>query len=178
VHAPGDADRSQQHLDATAERPLAVSAWIEQTDGDVRVLIERQKGSIVSVGVDVIEEEPDTNAAVGGRDDLMGEKAPRQILVPDVILQIQAASRRALRARIAKASRLPSTRMTPLWSGRCDQRCHETVERRSVVRDRKGEGRLALRPFRETAVAIEGQDRSERESHPCDENGQDQLPVI
>jgi hypothetical protein len=86
VHAPGDADRSQQHLDAATQRAHAVPARVEQADGDVGVLIERKMRSIVSLGVDVIEEEPDTNAAVGGLDDLPDEQAPGQVGVPDVIL--------------------------------------------------------------------------------------------
>ena len=49
--------------------------------------------SVVSLGVDVVEEQPDSDAAVGGLDDLAGEQAPGQVGVPDVILQIQAAPR-------------------------------------------------------------------------------------
>jgi hypothetical protein len=76
VHAPRDADGSQQHLDAAPQRALAVPARVEQADRDVWVLIERQMRSVVSLGVDVIKEEPDSDAAVGGPTISLTSKRP------------------------------------------------------------------------------------------------------
>src|SRR3546814_2294826 len=53
------------------------------------------------------------------------------------------------------------------------QRRDEFVERRSVIRDGKGGGGLALCPFREAAIRVDRGDRREEERRQSGENDED-----
>ena len=53
--------------------------------------VDRAVVGIAAPGVDVVEEQPDADAAIGSLDDLFGEQAAGEIVLPVVILQVEAA---------------------------------------------------------------------------------------
>src|SRR3546814_15972963 len=66
VHASRDVDGAQNHFDGAKKRTITISARVVQADFDVRVGMEGQIGSVMPVGVDVVEKQPHTDAAIGG----------------------------------------------------------------------------------------------------------------
>ncbi|MCY1300449.1 hypothetical protein D9M70_500140 [compost metagenome] len=53
--------------------------------------VKRDAHAIMNAGVDVIEQQPDTYASVGRRQNLSGQQKTGQIILPVIILQIEAA---------------------------------------------------------------------------------------
>ena len=91
VHAPVDAPEAQDHFEPAQQRAFAAAEGVEQPDLDIRMRVDRAVVGIAPLCVDVVEQQPDTDAAIGGLDDLLGEQAAGQIVLPVVILQVEAA---------------------------------------------------------------------------------------
>ena len=79
------------HFDAAQQRALAAAQRIEQPDLDVGVAVERPVVGIATPGVDVVEQQPDAHAPVGGGNHLPRQKTAGQIVLPVVVLQVEAA---------------------------------------------------------------------------------------
>lgn len=74
-------------------------AWIEEAHVDIRMGVERNAETIMDSCIDIVEQQADANAAVGRPDDLARQQKPRQVVLPVVILQVEAAPRPARRKR-------------------------------------------------------------------------------
>ena len=86
VHAPIEAREVGQEF----ERSQATQAKrIEQPHFDVRMRGERTEESIETRGVIVVEQETDTNAAVGGPTHRCKEQHAGHVLAPDVVLDVE-----------------------------------------------------------------------------------------
>ena len=90
VHAVVKPVARQQEVHGGAQRAPAPDAkGIVQADFDHRVLGQRRQRTFVAAHIEVIEQEPDAHAAVGGAQHLAGEEHAGRILVPGVILQVE-----------------------------------------------------------------------------------------
>jgi hypothetical protein len=93
VHAreiAGELERGPQHALAGGER-------VVDADADARVAVQRQQHQALGAGIEVVKQDPHLHAAIGGVQDLCREQASGQVVVPDVGLDIQAASGRTRR---------------------------------------------------------------------------------
>ena len=54
--------------------------------------VERQIGGIEAETVDVVEQQPHPNAASGGGDDLADQQPPGKVVLPVIVLQVEAAA--------------------------------------------------------------------------------------
>ncbi len=64
---------------------------IEQAHLDVRMLVQCAIVGIAAPRVDIVEKQPDPDATVGRLDHLVGEQAAGQVVLPVVVLQVEAS---------------------------------------------------------------------------------------
>ena len=87
MHAVVDLRHPHEGLDHAASASLP---GIPQPHFDVLVGIQRDPGVFVLVAVDVVDQHPHPDAAVGGLEDFVGEQAAHRVLVVHVVLNVEA----------------------------------------------------------------------------------------
>ena len=106
VHPPVEAPEVGEEAEHAR---AAEHVRVEQAQLDPGMRVERGEGGVQPRGGVVVEQQPDADAPVGGGAELVEQEAARQVVVPDVILGIDAAfgHSREQRARGERVPRLP-----------------------------------------------------------------------
>jgi len=92
VHPACRAECPEQQLEAALQSVGAAAAGVEQPQLDIRVAVEGKVDRVVAPRIDVVQQQPDAHAAVGGGDDFPAEQAARQVVLPVVVLQVEATA--------------------------------------------------------------------------------------
>lgn len=115
--------------------------------------------------IDVVEENPHAHAAVGCGDELIGKEPARQIAVPDVVHQVEAAPG-ATRCQPPRREGVEIFRKhgkATLSRRPRGEVGGPAVERRLTFDGRQGQRNLSPRPPGEAPVGIGGKERRGRE---------------
>ena len=90
VHAPVHAFEIGNH----AEQPgIARSDGIEQPHFDIRMGIDQQQMLVVRVCTEIVDQQAHAHAAIGCAKQMFQQQAAGDVVVPDVVLHVQAALR-------------------------------------------------------------------------------------
>ena len=158
VHAPVQTDGAQGHFHGAHPDAVAVAARIEDAHVDQRVAVEGEDGGVLAARVDIVEQHAHAHAAIGRAQQFAHQQASRYVVVPDVVLQVEAAARFA-RAQGAQGERfqivVDQGRAAVAGALRQLRRQH-AVEQGGIDRHGQGRARRAQRTFGETPVAVQG----------------------
>jgi len=86
MHAPIDARRIGEEIDVM-EAPGGKR--VEQTDGDVGVLVQHVERLVQGVVVEIVEQNSHPHTAIGCLQHVIEKHLPGQILMPEKVLNIQ-----------------------------------------------------------------------------------------
>src|SRR5690606_29947399 len=127
--------------------------------------IERRQHGVGSLRIDVVEQQPHANAAIRGLQGFVGQQTTGQIVLPNVVLQVEAASRaaRCNRAGGKGVEIVAYQQQAALFRPLLQEWRDEAVERRAVLGNREGERRLSLRPLGEASEGVDGEGRGKRQ---------------
>jgi hypothetical protein len=145
VHASIDAGKFQERSERLE---VAARDRIEQPDLEVRVRAEREQNLVIGVRAEVVEQDPHAYAAVGRFEQRSRQLAARQIVVPDVVLQVERAVSRLSEhdARHDRVDRvLQQVKRTGVRMALLSRREDRAEPCRLRVLKRKGWGPVALR---------------------------------
>ena len=95
VHATVHRHRAQQHFAGPPQHAGAAARGIEQAHFDIGVGIQRGQVRILAVRGHVVQQQAHAHAAVGRAQHLVAQQVAGEVVVPDVVLQVQAAPRGA-----------------------------------------------------------------------------------
>ena len=88
MHAPVEA----REVEEVSERaPPPQHEGIEEPHLDVGLRVERGERFVEAAGVVVVEQQPHPDAAIGGAAQCVEQQRAREVVVPDVVLHIEAA---------------------------------------------------------------------------------------
>ena len=96
VHAVVDAEETLHHFQQ-APHAAAVAERVVQPHLDVRVRVQRQQRRVEPLGIDVVEQQAHAHATLGRGVHLARQQVADQVVVPHVVLQVQAAPGQACR---------------------------------------------------------------------------------
>ncbi|MNQ29430.1 hypothetical protein D3C85_427420 [compost metagenome] len=160
VHAPVQADGAQGHFHGAHPDAVAVAARIEDAHIDQRMAVEREDGRVLAPCVDIVEQYAHAHAAVGRAQQFAHQQASRDVVMPDVVLQVETAARFA-RAQGAQGERFQivvdqgraavARALRQLWR-------QHAVEQGGIDRHGQGRARRPQRAFGEAPVAVQGGD--------------------
>ncbi len=91
VHAVVDAEDPLHHLQQ-APQALAVAERVVQAHFDARMGVERQQLRVHPLGVHVVQQQPHPHPALGRRVHVVHQQVADHVVVPHVVLQIEAAA--------------------------------------------------------------------------------------
>ena len=119
MHPSVEPRQTQQHFQPAPQSMAPVSGRVEQAHLNLRMLIQRQKGRIKALHIDIIQQQPDTHAAIRRRQQIGNQQPAGHIGAPDIVDQIKTAPSQLRRkgtggesfARIEQAKQSVLTRM-------------------------------------------------------------------
>ena len=91
VHAVVHAE-SALHQFQRARDAAAVAERVVEADFNVRVPVQRHHQRVLVLGVHVVKQDAHAHTALGGVVQRLGHQVADQVVVPDVVLQVQAAA--------------------------------------------------------------------------------------
>jgi hypothetical protein len=104
VHAAIESAPANQKLEPLREAPRAVRPRVEQPDFNERMGVELQNLTSGAGDAEVVEQQPNLDAAVRRIDQTPGQQVSRRILLPDEVLHVERLDR-FVRQREARGQR-------------------------------------------------------------------------
>ena len=165
VHAMVQPARAQQPLAGPAEQARATVEWIEQPHLDVGVQVGHGQALVLVARIEVVDQDANAHAALGGAQQLAGQQPPGEVLVPDVVLRVQRAfgRRRGRRAVGVGLGVVLDQADARGYRVRPELADHGAIERRGGGRRHRVRSDDAVQPRRARAVRKQRQHRDERQ---------------